>query len=160
MPDALTFAPTFGYAASESGYSYHYGGRMNYEKGRQRLYWSVGQANANGEFGDFRYQSGGEYKADLWTASFSESVRSDAADLNLAFSADFDGGIWKMSPTYRMHSAWKDGKAGTKTTNSLNMESVLKYDRWTIRPAAGFRWDAGEEFGENAQLRLQATREF
>ena len=72
----FAFSPDVGYSLTESGYSVNAGGRIDFAKDNWRLYWTAGQTNANGDFGDFRYSSGGEYKADIWTATFSESVQA------------------------------------------------------------------------------------
>ncbi len=154
----FNFAPDYGYSATESGYSVNAGGRLNFRKDGWHLYYAAGQENANGEFGDFRYESGGEYTADLWTAAFSETVQGETADYDFALSADYHGGIWQLSPTYRLHS--RLGKDETETRNSLNLESVLRYNRWTISPSAGFRWESADEFGDNARFNLSAVRRF
>ncbi|MGI9297758.1 MAG: hypothetical protein ACR2QC_07660 [Gammaproteobacteria bacterium] len=154
----FNFAPDFGYSLNESSYSVNTGGRLNFRKDNWHLYYAAGQENANGEFGDFRYESGGEYSADLWTAAFSETVQGETADYNFALSADYHGGIWRLSPTYRLHSRLDEDE--TETRNSLNLESVLRYNRWTIRPSAGFRWESADEFGDNARFNLSAVRRF
>ncbi len=152
------FAPDFGYALTESGYSVNTGGRLNFRKDEWHLYYTAGQTNANGEFGDFRYESGGEYSADLWTAAFSETVQGETADYDFSLSADYHGGIWRLSPTYRLHSRLDEDE--TETRNSLNLESVLRYNHWTISPSAGFHWESAEEFGDNARFNLSAVRRF
>ncbi|MGI9297385.1 MAG: hypothetical protein ACR2QC_05725 [Gammaproteobacteria bacterium] len=154
----FNFNPDFGYSLTESGYSVNAVGRLNFRKDRWHLYYAAGQENANGEFGDFRYESGGEYTADLWTAAFSETVQGETADYDFSLSADYGGGIWKVSPTYRLHSHFAE--ADSETDNALNLEGVLRYNRWTIRPSAGFRWESAEEFGDNARFNLSAVRRF
>ncbi|MGI9298452.1 MAG: hypothetical protein ACR2QC_11245, partial [Gammaproteobacteria bacterium] len=154
----FNFAPDYGYAITESGYSVNTGGRLNFRKDGWHLYYAAGQANFNGEFGDFRYESGGEYTADLWTAAFSETVQGETADYNFALSADYHGGIWRLSPTYRLHSHFADEEFDTQ--NSLNLQGVWEYNRWTIRPSAGFRWESADEFGDNARFNLSAVRRF
>ncbi|MGI9296951.1 MAG: hypothetical protein ACR2QC_03530, partial [Gammaproteobacteria bacterium] len=154
----FNFAPDYGYSLTESGYSVNTGGRLDFHKDNWHLYAAAGQANSNGEFGDFRYESGGEYSADLWTAAFSETVQGETADYNFSLSADYNGGIWRLSPTYRLHSRLDEDE--TETRNSLNLESVLRYNRWTIRPSAGFRWESADEFGDNARFNLSAVRRF
>ncbi|MGI9298257.1 MAG: hypothetical protein ACR2QC_10205 [Gammaproteobacteria bacterium] len=154
----FNFAPDYGYSLTESGYAYNVGGRLNFRKDNWHLYAAVGQANANGEFGDFRYESGGEYTADLWTAAFSETVQGETADYDFSLSADYKGGIWKVSPTYRLHSKFAEEEF--ETQNSLNVEGILRYNRWTISPSAGFRWESAEEFGDNARFNLSAVRRF
>ncbi|MGI9296891.1 MAG: hypothetical protein ACR2QC_03220 [Gammaproteobacteria bacterium] len=152
------FAPDYGYSATESGYAYNVGGRLNFRKDNWHLYYAAGQENSNGEFSDFRYESGGEYTADLWTAAFSETVQGETADYDFSLSADYHGGIWRLSPTYRLHSRLDEDE--TETRNSLNLESVLRYNRWTISPSAGFRWESADEFGDNARFNLSAVRRF
>ncbi|MGI9298524.1 MAG: hypothetical protein ACR2QC_11605 [Gammaproteobacteria bacterium] len=154
----FNFAPDYGYSLTESGYSVNTGGRLNFRKDGWHLYYAAGQTNANGEFGDFRYESGGEYTADLWTAAFSETVQGETADYDFSLSADYKGGIWRLSPTYRLHTRLDENE--TETANSLNLESVLRYNRWTIRPSAGFRWESADEFGDNARFNLSAVRRF
>ncbi len=154
----FNFAPDYGYSLTESGYAYNVGGRLNFRKDNWHLYSAVGQTNANGNFGDFRYESGGEYSADLWTAAFSETVQGETADYRFSLSADYHGGIWKVSPTYRLHSKFAEEEF--QTQNSLNLEGVLRYNRWTIRPSAGFRWESASEFGDNARFNLSAVRRF
>ncbi|MGI9306405.1 MAG: hypothetical protein ACR2P5_03780 [Gammaproteobacteria bacterium] len=154
--NTVSFSPDFDYFATESGYGYRYGGRIDFAKENWRLYWTAGQNNANGEFGDLRYSSGGEYKADFWTAAFSESMQGETANYNFSLSADYHRGIWRLSPIYRMHSEWKP--TGTETSNSLNLEGALRYNRWQIRPSAGFRWESADEFGNNARFHLSVVR--
>ncbi|MGI9296375.1 MAG: hypothetical protein ACR2QC_00575 [Gammaproteobacteria bacterium] len=155
----FNFSPDYGYSVTEGGYSYRYGGRLDFRNDDLHLYWSAGQANSNGDFGDFRYESGGEYTADFWTASFSEVVRSEESDYDFSLSADYKGGIWRLSPTYRLrHSRYAE--AESETANSLNLEGVLRYNRWTISPSAGFNWESADEFGDNARFNLSAVRRF
>ncbi len=154
----FNFAPDYGYSLTESGYSVNTGGRLDFHKDNWHLYSAVGQENANGKFGDFRYESGGEYTADFWTAAFSETVQGETADYRFSLSADYKGGIWKVSPTYRLHSHFADEEF--ETQNSLNLRGVLRYNRWTISPSAGFRWESADEFGDNARFNLSAVRRF
>ncbi|MGI9297034.1 MAG: hypothetical protein ACR2QC_03950 [Gammaproteobacteria bacterium] len=154
----FNFAPDYGYSLTESGYAYNVGGRLNFRKDGWHLYYAAGQANSNGEFNDFRYESGGKYTADLWTAAFSETVQGETADYNFALSADYKGGIWRLSPTYRLHSHLTE--TDSETANSLNLEGVLRYNRWTISPSAGFNWRRADEFGDNARFNLSAVRRF
>ncbi len=152
------FAPDYGYSLTESGYSVNAGGRLNFRKDGWHLYYAAGQENANDEFGDFRYESSGKYAADFWTAAFSETVQGETADYDFSLSADYKGGIWKISPTYRLHSHFADEEFDTQ--NSLNLEGILRYNRWTISPSAGFNWRRPEEFGDNARFNLSAVRRF
>ncbi len=155
----FNFSPDYGYSVTEGGYSYRYGGRLDFRNEDLHLYWKAGQANSNGDFGDFRYESGGEYSADFWTASFSEVVRNEESDYDFSLSADYKGGIWRLSPTYRLrHSRYAEQES--ETANSLNLEGVLRYNRWTISPSAGFRWESADEFGDNARFGLSAVRRF
>ncbi|MGI9296756.1 MAG: hypothetical protein ACR2QC_02515, partial [Gammaproteobacteria bacterium] len=154
----FNFAPDFGYSATESGYSVNTGRRLNFRKDEWHLYAAAGQENANGNFGDFRYESGGEYDGGFWAAAFSETVQGETADYRFSLSADYSGGIWKVSPTYRLHTRLDEDE--TETRNSLNLESVLRYNRWTISPSAGFNWRRAEEFGDNARFNLSAVRRF
>ncbi|MGI9298192.1 MAG: hypothetical protein ACR2QC_09880, partial [Gammaproteobacteria bacterium] len=154
----FNFAPDYGYSLTESGYAYNVGGRLNFRKDNWHLYYAAGQGNANGNFGDFRYESGGKYSADLWTAAFSETVQSETADYDFSLSADWESGIWKVSPTYRLHSHFADEEFDTQ--NSLNLRGELLWNRWTISPSAGFRWESADEFGDNARFNLSAVRRF
>ncbi|MGI9298256.1 MAG: hypothetical protein ACR2QC_10200, partial [Gammaproteobacteria bacterium] len=155
----FNFSPDYGYSVTENGYSYRYGGRLDFRNDDLHLYWKAGQANSNGDFGDFRYESGGEYSADFWTAAFSEVVRNEESDYDFSLSADYKGGIWRLSPTYRLrHSRFAE--AESETANSLNLEGVLRYNRWTISPSAGFNWESADEFGDNARFNLSAVRRF
>ncbi len=155
---AFSFSPDYGYSITESGYAYNFGGRLDFQQGDFRSYYAVGRANSNGEFGDLRYESGGKYAADFWTAAFSETVQGETADYRFSLSADYKGGIWQVSPTYRLHSHFADEEF--ETANSLNLEGILRYNRWTISPSAGFNWRRPEEFGDNARFNLSAVRRF
>ncbi len=155
---AFSFSPDYGYSITESGYAYNFGGRLDFRQDEWHLYYAAGQRNSDGEFGDFRYESGGEYAADFWKAAFSETVQGETADYRFSLSADYSGGIWKVSPTYRLHSRLEEDE--TETRNSLNLESVLRYNRWTISPSAGFNWRRPEGFGDNARFNLSAVRRF
>ncbi|MGI9296924.1 MAG: hypothetical protein ACR2QC_03390 [Gammaproteobacteria bacterium] len=155
---AFSFSPDYGYSITESGYAYNVGGRLDFHQGDFHSYYAVGQANSDGDFGDFRYESGGKYAADFWTAAFSETVQGETADYRFSLSADYSGGIWRLSPTYRLHSHFDEDE--TETANSLNLEGVLRYNRWTISPSAGFNWRRPEEFGGNARFNLSAVRRF
>ncbi|MGI9298007.1 MAG: hypothetical protein ACR2QC_08925, partial [Gammaproteobacteria bacterium] len=154
----FNFAPNYGYSATESGYAYNVGGRADFRKDGWHLYYAAGQGNANGEFGDFRYESGGEYTADLWIAAFSETVSGETADYHFSLSADYNGGIWRLSPTYRLHSHFADEEFDTQ--NSLHLRGELLWNRWTISPSAGFNWRHPDEFGDNARFNLSAVRRF
>ena len=161
--DAFAFSPEFGYRISENDYFVQAGGKIEYAVNENlRMQWSAGQTNTGGDFGDFRYLSKAEYKADFWAATFSESVSGKTADYDFSLSADLQNGIWKISPVYRMQSEWKESDSGikTETQNELNLESVLRYNRWTIRPSAGFRWENFGEFTENGKLQMNAVYRF
>ncbi|MGI9298443.1 MAG: hypothetical protein ACR2QC_11195 [Gammaproteobacteria bacterium] len=156
---AFSFSPDYGYSVNESGYAYNVGGRLDFRQGDFHSYYAVGQANSDGKFGDLRYESGGEYSADFWTAAFSETVQGETADWRFSLSADYEGGIWRLSPTYRLHSRLEEDEE-FETQNSLNLEGILRYNRWTISPSAGFNWRRPEEFGDNARFNLSAVRRF
>ena len=161
--DAFAFSPEFGYRISENDYFVRAGGKIEYAVNENlRMQWSAGQTNTGGDFGDFRYLSKAEYTADFWAATFSESVAGKTADYDFSLSADLQNGIWKISPVYRMQSEWKESDSGikTETQNELNLESVLRYNRWTIRPSAGFRWQNFGEFTENGKLQMNAVYRF
>ena len=161
--DAFAFSPEFGYRISENDYFVQAGGKIEYAVNENlRMQWSAGQTNTGGDFGDFRYLSKAEYKTDLFAAEFSESVSGKTADYDFSLSADLQNGIWKISPVYRMQSEWKESDSGikTETQNELNLESVLRYNRWTIRPSAGFRWENFGNFTENGKLQMNAVYRF
>ena len=161
--DAFAFSPEFGYSLTENDYFVRAGGKIEYAVNEKlRMQWSAGQTNTGGDFGDFRYLSKAEYTADFWAATFSESVAGKTADYDFSLSADLQNGIWKISPVYRMQSEWKESDSGikTETQNELNLESVLRYNRWTIRPSAGFRWENFGEFTENGKLQMNAVYRF
>ncbi|MGI9297457.1 MAG: hypothetical protein ACR2QC_06110, partial [Gammaproteobacteria bacterium] len=157
-PAAFSFSPDYGYSVTESGYAYNLGGRLDFHQGNFHSYYAVGQANSDGEFGDLRYESGGEYDGGFWAAAFSETVQGETADWRFSLSAKADGGIWQVSPTYRFHSRLEDDE--TETRNSLNLESVLRYNRWMISPSAGFNWRRMDEFGDGGKFRINAVRRF
>ena len=154
----FSFSPDFGYSATESGYSANVGGRIDFRKDKWHLYYSGGQTNRNGNFGDFQYESGGKYTANFWTATFSESVSGKTADYDLSLSAKLTGGVWNISPVYRLHSEYEKGE--TETRNSLNLQSEFRYNRWTIRPAAGFQWRSFGDFANNGKLQINAIHRF
>ena len=156
----FAFSPDVGYSIDESGYAYNYGGRLDFNKDRWHLYWTAGQANTNGDFGDLRYSSGGSYAADFWTASFSEKVSGDAADYDLSLSAKYGDGVWEVSPAYRVHFGFEETASGVKseTENALNLEGVLRANRWTVRSTAGFRWESAEDFADKARFGISAVR--
>ena len=161
--DAFAFSPEFGYSLTENDYFVRAGGKIEYAVNENlRMQWSAGQTNSGGDFGDFRYLSKAEYKADFWAATFSESVAGKTADYDFSLSADLQNGIWKISPVYRMQSEWKESDSGieTETQNELNLESVLRYNRWTIRPSAGFKWENFGNFTENGKLQMNAVYRF
>ena len=154
----FSFSPDFGYRITESGYAANAGGRMDFRKDKWHFYTTVKQQNTNGDFGDFRYASGGKYTADFWTAAFSESVAGETADYDFSLSANLRGGIWNISPVYRMHSEYEKGE--TETRNELNLQGNFRYNNWQIRPAAGFRWRQLGEFSENARFQINAVHRF
>ena len=154
----FSFSPDFGYRITESGYAANAGGRMDFRKDNWHFYTTVKQQNTNGDFGDFRYASGGKYTADFWTAAFSESVAGETADYDFSLSANLRGGIWNISPVYRMHSEYEKGE--TETRNELNLQGNFRYNNWQIRPAAGFRWRQLGEFSENARFQINAVHRF
>ena len=154
----FSFSPDFGYRITESGYAANAGGRMDFRKDNWHFYTTVKQQNTNGDFGDFRYASGGKYTADFWTAAFSESVAGETADYDFSLSANLRGGNWNISPVYRMHSEYEKGE--TETRNELNLQGNFRYNNWQIRPAAGFRWRQLGEFSENARFQINAVHRF
>ena len=161
--DAFAFSPEFGYRISENDYFIRAGGKIEYAVNEKlRMQWSAGQTNTGGDFGDFRYLSKAEYKADFWAATFSESVSGKTADYDFALSADLQNGIWKISPVYRMQSEWKESDSGikTETQNELNLESEFRYNNWQIRPSAGFKWENFGNFTENGKLQMNAVYRF
>ena len=150
----FNFSHDFGYSATESGYSANIGGQMDFRKDNWHLYFS-GDGSIDGKF---RYQSGGSYTADFWTARFSESVSGKTADYDLSLSSNFGGGIWNISPTYRLHSEYADSEFDTQ--NSLNLESEFRYNNWEIRPTAGFNWREFGEFADSGTFRINAVHHF
>ena len=154
----FTYSPDFGYSLTESGYYANVGGRADFRKDNWHFYYSANQQNANGNFADFRYTSGGKYTADFWTATFSESVSGETADYNFSLSANLRGEIWKISPVYRLHSEYEKGE--TETQNELNLQGNFRYDGWTIRPSAGFRWENANDFSKNARFQINAIHRF
>ena len=142
----------------ESGYSANVGGRADFRKDNWHLYYSANQTNANGDFGDFRYTSGGEYKTDLFAAAFSESVAGETANYNFSLSADVDGRLVDFSPVYRLHSEYDKGEFSTR--NELNLQGNFRYNGWTINPSAGFRWENTNDFSENARFQINAIHRF
>ena len=161
--DAFAFSPDFGYRISENDYFVRAGGKIEYAVNENlRMQWSAGQTNSGGDFGDFRYLSKAEYKADFWAAAFSESVSGKTADYDFSLSADLQNGIWKISPVYRMQSEWKESDSGikTETQNELNLESEFRYNNWQIRPSAGFKWENFGNFTENGKLQMNAVYRF
>ena len=151
--DAWTFTPRYD-ISNESGFSANAGGRWDFHKDEWHLYFS-GDGSTNGKF---NYQSGGSYTADFWTAEFSESVSGKTADYDLSLSSDFGSGIWKLSPTYRLHSEYADSEFDTQ--NSLNLESEFRYNNWEIRPTAGFNWREFGEFADSGTFRINAVHRF
>ena len=75
--------PDFGYSLTESGYSVNAGGRVDFRKDGWHLYWTAGQGSVNGDFGDFRYSSGGKWQGDIFAAAFSEKVQGKTADYDI-----------------------------------------------------------------------------
>ena len=154
----FNFSPDFGYSATESGYSANIGGRADFRKDNWHLYYSADSGYDGNGMQEFRYQSGGSYTADFWTAEFSESVSGKTADYDLSLSSDFGSGIWKLSPTYRLHSEYADSEFDTQ--NSLNLESEFRYNNWQIRPTAGFNWREFGEFADSGTFRINAVHHF
>ena len=154
----FTYSPDFGYSLTESGYSANVGGRADFRKDKWHFYYSANQQNANGNFADFRYTSGGKYTADFWTATFSESVSGETADYNFSLSANLQNGIWKISPVYRLHSEYADNEFDTQ--NSLNLQSEFRYNNWQIRPSAGFQWQKFSDFANSGRFQINAIHRF
>ena len=154
----FNYSPDFGYSITENGYAANIGGRADFRKDNWHLYYSANQTNANGNFADFRYESGGKYTADFWTATFSESVSGETADYNFSLSANLQNRIWKISPVYRLHSEYEKGE--TETQNELNLQGNFRYDGWTILPSAGFRWENANDFSKNARFQINAIHRF
>ena len=158
----FNFSPDVGYAFTESGYSANAAGQLNFRDENLHIYWRAGQQNANGNFGDLRYESGGKYTADFWTATFSESISGETANYDFSLSANLRGEIWKISPVYRLHSEWKESDSGIKTDtqNELNLQGNFRYNGWTIRPAAGFRWENFGDFANSGKFQINAIHRF
>ena len=155
---SFNMSPDFGYSITESGYYANVGGRADFRKDNWHLYYTAKQTNANGDFGDFRYTSGGKYNGDLFTAAFSESVAGETANSSFMLSADIDGSLMMFSPVYRLHSEYDKGE--TETRNELNLQGNFRYDGWTILPSAGFRWENAKDFTENARFQINAIHRF
>ena len=155
---SFNMSPDFGYRITESGYYANIGGRADFRKDNWHLYYTANQTNSGGEFADFRYTSGGEYKNDLFAATFSESVAGETANYNFSLSADVDGRLVDFSPVYRLHSEYDKGEFSTR--NELNLQSNFRYDGWTINPSAGFRWENTKDFAENARFQINAVHRF
>ena len=137
--------PEFGYSITESGYSANIGGRADFRQDRWHLYWTAGQTNANGEFGDFRYSSGGKWQGDIFAAAFSEKVSGETADYDLSLSANWTGGIWKVSPEFAAHSVYEEGEFAT--TNSFRINGEMQVDDWRLSAS-----------GNKTQMELSAVR--
>ena len=155
---SFDFSPDFGYRITESGYAANIGGRADFRKDNWHLYYFANQTNNNGEFGDFRYTSGGKYTGDFWAAAFSESVAGETAKYDFSLSADVDGSLIALSPVYRLHSFYDKGK--TETRNELNLQGEFRYNGWTIRPAAGFRWENENDFSDSGRFQMNAVYRF
>ena len=143
----VSFSPDFDYSATESGYSANAGGRMDFRKDRWHLYYTASQTNANGDFGDFRYSSGGKWQGDIFAAAFSEKVSGETADYDVSLSANWTGGIWKVSPAFAIDSVYEKGEFAT--TNSFRINGEMRYDDW--------RFSAS---GDKTQMNLSAVLEF
>ena len=156
--DVVSFTPNYGYSITESGYSANAGGRMDFRKDNWHLYFSGDSDFHRNGNAKFRYQSGGSYTADFWTAEFSESVSGKTADYDLSLSSNFGGGIWKLSPVYRMHSRFADGEM--EIQNFLNLGGEWRYEEWKLLPSAEVEWRQFGEFGDSASFRLDAVRKF
>ena len=155
---SFNMSPDFGYSITESGYYANIGGRADFRKDNWHLYYFANQTNANGEFDDFRYTSGGRYNGDLFVATFSESVSGETANYNFSLSADVDGRLVDFSPVYRLHSEYDKGEFSTR--NELNLQSNFHYDGWTINSSAGFRWQNANDFSKNARFQINAIHRF
>ena len=116
--------PEFGYSITESGYSANIGGRADFRQDRWHLYWTAGQQSVNGDFGDFRYSSGGKWQGDIFAAAFSEKVQGETADYDVSLSANWTGGIWKVSPEFAAHSVYEKGEFAT--TNSFRINGEMR----------------------------------
>ena len=46
----------------------------------------------------------------------------------------------------------------SETTNSLNLEGILRANRWILRPSAGFQWRGMDEFADKARFGFSAVR--
>ena len=154
----ILYTPDFGYSVTENGYSINGGGRASFRKDGWHFYYSAKQTNRDGEFGDLRYASGGKYTGDIFTAAFSESVSGKTVNYNVSLSADISGGVWNISPVYRMRSRFHEGE--TTTRNSLNLQSEFRYNGWRIRSSAGFRWRQTNEFADSGKFRIDAIHRF
>ena len=139
--------PDFGYSLTESGYSVNAGGRVDFRKDRWHLYWTAGQQSVNGDFGDFRYSSGGKWQGDIFAAAFSEKVQGETTDYDLSLSANYDGGIWKVSPEFAIDSVYEKGEFAT--TNSFRINGEMRVDDW--------RFSAS---GNQTQMELSAVYRF
>ena len=139
--------PDFGYTLTESGYAVNAGGRVDFHKDRWHLYWTAGQQSVNGDFGDFRYSSGGKWQGDIFAAAFSEKVQGKTADYDVSLSANYNGGIWKLSPEFAAHSVYEKGEFAT--TNSFRINGEMRYDDWHFSAS-----------GNQTQMELSAVLEF
>ena len=161
-PNAFAFSPDVGYSLTENGYSYQL--RADAWISTKTAGICIGlpdKQSVNGDFGDFRYSSGGSYAADFWTATFSENASGEIVDYDVSLSANYGEGVWKLSPVYRLHSRFEESETGrmeSETTNSLNLEGILRANRWILRPSAGFQWRGMDDFADNARFGFSAVR--
>ncbi len=158
LADVFTFSPNAGFSATESGYAFNAGGRLDFRQDAWHLYWKTGGVNNNGNFGKLQYGTGGSYTGDFWTAAFSETVRGEKADYNFSLAMDYRNGLWNISPVYRLHTRYEEGE--TETENALNLEAAYKRNRWILRPSASFGWETPEDFGDNVRFGIHAIRQF
>lgn len=155
VSDDSSLIPEFGYRQENGEDIWKYGGRIEYRGEGWRSYVA---ADAEGESERMTYKSGGRYEGSFWAASYSSRETGLAGDYDFALSAEWDAGVWRMTPGWRMKFSHEAGDLW-ESSGMLSMDALWNANKWTARTQAGFAWnfDAG---GFAPRLQMNVRREF
>ena len=157
-PNAFSFSPETSFSYQNGWTDYSYGSRLEFHENNLSAYWGATQRNNNGETDSWEYSTGIKYAKDFWSAGFDSINYGETAEWDVNFSAQWRRGIWRwqsgINADYRLDESGEDAAAYWRTA------AAVLYDKWEISPSVGLYWRDGEDFGEDARIRINLRREF
>ena len=158
-PAAFTFSPQHSFSFSnESGYALHYGSRLEFNQDNWHMYWTASQNNRQGDFSQIHYGTGATYDAGFWAADFNNSAYGENTHMDFALKANADFGLWTISPQYQADYVYNEN-GEESISHALLAAGEWRRDRWTLTPSAGLNWNAFDDFGDSARVKVLMVRD-